>query len=72
VLKKCRICHIACAENSVYCEKHQLAYENLEKAYTEWKTALNISWTDYLKKILKIKGTGQWAKEVAENILENS
>ena len=71
-MKKCKICDKGRVDNSVYCDHHQLSYRNIETAYIYWRKALNLSWTEYLEKILKIKGTGKWSKEVAEDILKKS
>jgi DNA topoisomerase-1 len=71
-MEKCKICKSERLENSVYCDHHQLAYKNMEKAYIYWRKALNLSWTEYLEKIIKIKGTGKWSKEVAEDILRKA
>ena len=41
------------------------------KNFEEWKKALNISWEDYLNEIIKNPYTGEWAKEVAEYLIEH-
>ncbi|MEM4587097.1 MAG: hypothetical protein QXP17_00450 [Candidatus Jordarchaeales archaeon] len=56
-------------EGSVYCEKHQLAYENLKKQYPHWKKAFQISWQEYLRRVAENENTGQWAKEVADDLI---
>jgi hypothetical protein len=71
-LKKCRICTRKSLKDSVYCSRHQLAYRNIEEAYEQWRKALNISWTHYLENIIHTIGTGDWAIEVAQDILEHS
>jgi len=68
---RCKICNSQATSNSVYCDNHQLAYTNIEEAYTHWRYGLDISWIEYLEKISKLRGTGEWAKEVALDILEN-
>jgi hypothetical protein len=42
------------------------AYESIKKKYVAWKKALEISWGEYLREIVKNPLTGEWAKEVAE------
>jgi len=47
------------------------AYENIVKKYDFWRKALQISWKEYLSEIQQNSLTGEWAKEVA-NYLINS
>ncbi|MFH2112450.1 MAG: hypothetical protein ABIJ47_14470 [Candidatus Bathyarchaeota archaeon] len=68
-MNACRVCVRAAVEGSAYCMQHLQAYSNLEKAYPQWRYALGLSWAEYLKKVTKAPGTGQWAKEVASEIL---
>lgn len=68
--EKCPICGERKSENSPYCENHQLAYENLKKQYQYWREALQIDWQEYLQRIVENKNTGQWAKEVAKDLIE--
>jgi hypothetical protein len=58
-------------EGSAYCRQHLQAYNNLEKAYPQWRYALGLSWTEYLEKVIKASETGQWAKEVTSDILSS-
>lgn len=67
----CRICGRIVVEGKVYCTKHDLAYVNLEEGYPKWRYALGTSWTEYLEKISKVKGSGKWVKEVVADILES-
>jgi hypothetical protein len=64
----CEICNRQTAE-SCYCEFHAKAYENIVKKYERWKVALEISWKEYLSEIVKNPLTGEWAKEVAERLI---
>jgi hypothetical protein len=43
----------------------------LNKAYETWSKATGIEWKDYLTEVLKTKGIGEWAREVAQHILED-
>jgi hypothetical protein len=52
-----------------YCELHNKAHENLQRAFQDWKRASNIEWKDYLQEVAKKPSTGIWAKEVAESLL---
>ena len=41
------------------------AYDNLIKHYKIWNKAFDgLSWTDYMIKLLELKETGSWVKEV--------
>jgi hypothetical protein len=50
---------------------HLKAYEHIVKKYEFWRKALKISWKEYLSEIKQNPLTGEWAKEVA-NYLVNS
>lgn len=67
---KCQICSEKRVKDSVYCEKHLLAYENLKKQYPYWKNAFQISWQEYLRRVAENENTGQWAKEVADYLIK--
>jgi hypothetical protein len=69
---KCKICsrEAQTQPESSYCELHQKAYENLQGKYEAWKKASNIDWKTYLQQVSKNPLTGIWAKEVAENLLQ--
>ena len=56
---------------SEYCELHQKAYENIQRKFEEWKSALNIEWREYLNELVRNQLTGIWVKEVAENLLSS-
>ena len=66
---KCEIC--GRETNSEFCELHKKAYENLIEKYELWKRASNITWTEYLKKILTNPNAGLWVKEVAQQLLRD-
>ncbi len=67
---KCATCDREACENG-YCELHRKAYESIVKKYEGWKKALEISWKEYLSEIIKNPLTGEWAKEVAEYLIES-
>lgn len=52
------------------CKIHSSAYENILKTYEEWKARKNLSFEEYLSKIVKLKSTGSFVKEVAEHFLQ--
>ncbi|MGQ9720624.1 MAG: hypothetical protein ACUVXA_04785 [Candidatus Jordarchaeum sp.] len=69
---KCPICNLNGYEESGYCENHQSAYFNLKEKFDDWKKSMNVSWQEYLKKVIENENTGEWAREVAIHILEEN
>jgi 3-methyladenine DNA glycosylase AlkC len=67
---KCALCNREAVKNS-YCDLHAEAGENVLKTYDAWRKALDISWKEYLREIVKNPLTGQWAKEVAEYLIKS-
>ena len=67
---ECRIC----GKESIsgFCELHEMAYDNLLEGYKDWKKALNLAWTSYLRKVMMNPNTGLWAKEVAQELVSES
>ncbi len=47
------------------------AYENIAKKYAFWRKALKTSWKEYLSEIKQNSLTGEWAKEVANYLVNN-
>jgi hypothetical protein len=50
---------------------HLKAYENIVEKYPVWRKALKISWKEYLSEIEQNSLTGEWAKEVANYLINN-
>ncbi|MCD6428185.1 MAG: DNA topoisomerase I [Desulfurococcales archaeon] len=75
---KCLICGEICAYSPVagsdicFCEFHSTAYKHIIDKYREWREALGLSFTEYLKELLRIKSTGKFVKEVASAIISRS
>ncbi|MEM2917305.1 MAG: hypothetical protein QXN63_02995 [Candidatus Bathyarchaeia archaeon] len=67
---KCKLCSRE-AVNNKYCDLHEKAYRNLMEKFEVWKQALEISWKEYLSEIVKNPYAGEWAKEVAEELLKS-
>ena len=67
--KRCMICQRSRAADSVYCERHQSAYTNIEENYPKWRIALGLNWETYLRKLMNVSVTGSWVKEVVDDIL---
>lgn len=67
---KCAICDRMAGEEG-YCELHTKACKSVNEKYHEWKKALEISWKEYLSKIIKNSLTGEWAREAAEYLVKS-
>ncbi len=52
-----------------YCHLHDKAYENLVKGFEVWKSAMDIGWSDYLKRVAENQNTGRWVAEVCKDLL---
>lgn len=64
-MAKCRLCNRKPQKGSDFCRYHMDAYDSLKKNYGSWLTAYGqLSWKEYLEKLLKTKETGKWIKEV--------
>jgi hypothetical protein len=69
----CRLCKRECAPSSALCQNHLTARRNVESGYKQWSEAYGgITWKEYLKRIRQNAETGQWAKEVAEILSDES
>ena len=66
----CKICNREPAKNG-FCQMHLKAFESIVEKYDVWRKALKVSWREYLNEIEQNSLTGEWAKEVA-NYLINS
>jgi len=54
-----------------YCKYHDVAYKNLMESYDDWVAAYGeLSFSEYLKKIMENSTAGLWVQEVAEMLLE--
>ncbi len=59
-------------ESEKYCKYHQKAYKNIMESFDDWQEAYGeLSFSEYLQKIIENSATGTWAKEVAEKLLED-
>ena len=73
-LDVCVICEREMLQDN-YCEYHVKAYTNIMEAFDDWQEGYGeLSFVEYLQKIIENPATGVWAKEVAEDLLkkENS
>jgi hypothetical protein len=63
--QKCAACHRKALPDSKYCLHHKQASDNMLSHYKAWVNAYGgISWEDFMDKLLKLKETGSWVKEV--------
>ena len=67
---RCKACRREAGERE-FCPVHLKAYENIAEKYEVWRKALNITWEEYLREIEKHSLTGEWAKEVANYLVNN-
>ncbi len=65
---KCKLCNREAKENG-YCPLHCRAYQIVVERYNDWQRASNVSWTQYLNQIQKNSLTGEWAKDVAKQLI---
>ncbi len=65
----CSICR-RFADESGFCIFHRVAYENIVNEFEKWRK-FGFDWMDYLRKIMTLKLTGVYVKEVAYYILNN-
>ena len=65
---KCKACDREAAEGD-FCPVHLKAYENIVETYDRWRKALKIAWREYLSEIEQNPLTGEWAKEVANYLI---
>lgn len=70
-MQNCKIC--GKKSISEFCSYHELAYQNLQKKFEDWKKAIgDISWEEYLKRIIDLPHAGEWVKELAKYFLSSS
>ena len=65
-MAKCRACSRDASLNA-FCSYHAQAYDALKKNYDLWCDAYDkdkISWEEYLERLLELKETGSWVKDV--------
>jgi hypothetical protein len=62
---KCRLCSRGAVDD--LCVYHKAARQEVEEAYPRWVKAYGaMEWKDYLDNVKRNVQTGQWAKEIAE------
>jgi len=67
---KCKICLREAKENG-FCLMHWEAWQNVLKKFETWRRASGLVWAEYLVEIQKNSLTGEWAKEVIKQLIED-
>ncbi len=67
---QCKICARPMSNDDDFCKYHQTSYNNIQKTFGAWETALNIEWDDYLIRISEEEGLGKWAAEVVDYLMQ--
>ncbi|MCL5876492.1 MAG: hypothetical protein M1540_01610 [Candidatus Bathyarchaeota archaeon] len=65
---KCSICPRDAQERG-YCALHLQAYHAIREKYQVWVKASDIGWREYLDQLQKNSLTGEWAKDVAKQLI---
>ncbi len=65
-MTQCQICGRRTEKDDDLCRYHAEAQQNLKDVYERWKHALDITWDEYLTRIVELEGTGRWVKEVIQ------
>jgi len=69
---RCVLCSRRPGGGSEYCVYHHRAYSILRDSFERWRRALSIDWDEFLREVSENSETGEWAREVAENLLRTS
>lgn len=67
-------CFIPSCRREVYdsglCKYHLKALEVLKNAYIEWTLRKKVTYNEYISKLLRLKSTGEYVKEVIEHYMK--
>lgn len=68
--KTCELCYREKVSEE-YCNYHDMAYQNVQNSYADWQQAYeDLSFEEYLQKLIENAATGVWVREVAQRLLE--
>jgi len=68
---KCQLCEREAADG--LCQYHSEARKKVEENYAYWREAYGtLAWAEYLDMIKRNPETGQWAKEAARHLGDES
>jgi len=71
--EKCPLCERISHTDAQYCSFHDVAYAEIKSKFLDWNIAFgNAGWERYLERIIGLKETGVWAREVARLELRRS
>jgi DNA topoisomerase-1 len=65
--RKCILCEREEYRDGL-CKYHYEALKRIREAYSEWKRREEITWSEYLRTLLKLRSTGRWVREVLEAV----
>ena len=64
--RSCKVCDRNALLGNAYCESHGAARTKLEDGFRDWQRAfVEITWERYLDRVLALRQTGAWVREVA-------
>ncbi|MFW9850684.1 MAG: hypothetical protein ACFFF4_16245 [Candidatus Thorarchaeota archaeon] len=69
-MSECQICGRKCHAEREFCQYHQLANENITNSFEVWKSAMEISWNDYLARLCEEDNLGKFARDVVEFLMQ--
>ncbi|MDH4213258.1 MAG: hypothetical protein ACFFCT_07270 [Candidatus Odinarchaeota archaeon] len=71
-MKECCICGRKSVDEE-FCEYHQAAHINLKSVFEIWVNAnRGVTWEEYIRQVYELEETGQWVKEIIENIMSQN
>ena len=53
------------------CEVHKRAYDNVIKAYNEWRRRMDINFSEFYRHVIKLSSLGKFCREVMELMMKN-
>ncbi len=68
--RKCLLCNREAAGKNL-CIYHLQALNQVVESYTTWHRILGVTWNEYLVKLLKLKSTGEWVRDVVKALTSN-
>jgi hypothetical protein len=53
-------------EDSLLCQYHSTAYQNLRESHEEWEKRAEVDWNEYLDSLVELETLGRWVREIIE------
>ena len=69
-MARCSLCQREEVEGD-YCGYHRVAHASLVEAFGAWDKSVELTWNGFLDEVVQAKETGEWAKDVARDLLSN-